>query len=200
MKKLSHILAGSSESVNESFFRMDKNVISDDLYLATKNLQNFYDRTAAGNDVDTGVIDTVIKALERAKKATKKFNSKEEVAGTVYESVNESYADDLSMGIVKLYKSIGLGSAKLHMPSHLIIGANQITKEDVKGSNFGILEALISRVELDVTLITSDTDLNLVKCRYALMFNNGESKGLDMTYSTEDLGKTWLDAKGHVVK
>ena len=93
-KKIAEELFGMcNESVVTEgvFYRMPKDVISDDLYLATKNLQNFYDRTAAGNDVDTGVIDTIIKALERAKKSVKKFNSKEEVAGTVYEeAVNEA--------------------------------------------------------------------------------------------------------------
>ena len=93
--------------VSEAFFRMSKDVISDDLYLATKNLQNFYDRTAAGNDVDTGVIDTIIKALERAKKSTKKFNSKEEVAGTVYENESTLYE-----ALVDLYKYVKEASAK----------------------------------------------------------------------------------------
>lgn len=80
-------------NVNESeivlnegtFYRLPKDIISDELYLSTKNLQNFYDRTAAGNDVDPGVIDTVIRNLTIVKKAAKKFNNKEEVVGSVYE-------------------------------------------------------------------------------------------------------------------
>jgi len=72
--------------INEGVFhRLPKNIISDELYLTSKNLQNFYDRTAAGNDVDPGVIDTIIRGLDKVKKAVKRFNSKEEVLGSVYE-------------------------------------------------------------------------------------------------------------------
>ena len=39
---------------------------------------NFYDRTQAGNDVDPGVLDTVIKKLNDIKKSVKKFSNKEE--------------------------------------------------------------------------------------------------------------------------
>ena len=82
--------------INEGVFhRLPKNIISDELYLTSKNLQNFYDRTAAGNDVDPGVIDTIIRGLDKIKKAVKRFNSKEEVTGTVYE------------GEVLLYDEIG---------------------------------------------------------------------------------------------
>lgn len=74
--------------VSEAFFRLPKDIIGNELYLATQNLSNLYGRTLAGNDIDTGVIDTVIKALTTVKKSVKKFNSKEEVLGTVYEAEN----------------------------------------------------------------------------------------------------------------
>lgn len=77
----------SAESVQESFYRLPKDVIGNELYLASKNLMNFYDRTQAGNDVDPGVLDTVIKKLNDIKKSVKKFSNKEEIEGTVYESV-----------------------------------------------------------------------------------------------------------------
>lgn len=72
--------------VSEAFFRLPKDVIGNELYLATVNLSNLYGRTSAGNDIDTGVIDTIIKALTTVKKSVKKFNNKEEVVGTVYEA------------------------------------------------------------------------------------------------------------------
>ena len=71
--------------VSEAFNRLPKDVIGNELYLATKNLANFYQNTSAGSDIDTGVIDTIIRNLEKVKKSVKKFNSKEEVTGTVYE-------------------------------------------------------------------------------------------------------------------
>jgi hypothetical protein len=82
--------------INEGVFhRLPKNIISDELYLTSKNLSNFYDRTAAGNDVDPGVIDTIIRGLDKVKKAVKRFNSKEEVIGTVYEAeINEAMSFD----------------------------------------------------------------------------------------------------------
>ena len=78
---------GINESVvTEAFYRLSKDVIGDELYAASQNLTNFYDRAAAGNDVDAGVIDTIIKELNTVKKAIKKFNGAEEVKGTAYES------------------------------------------------------------------------------------------------------------------
>jgi hypothetical protein len=72
--------------INEGvFYRLPKDVIGNELYLASKNLANFYQDTSAGRDIDTGVIDTIIRNLDKVKKAVKKFNSKEEVTGTVYE-------------------------------------------------------------------------------------------------------------------
>ena len=77
--------------VSEAFFRLPKDVIGNELYMATQNLANLYGSILAGNDVDAGVIDTVIKALTTVKKSVKKFNNKEEVLGTVYEGeVNEA--------------------------------------------------------------------------------------------------------------
>jgi flagellar hook-basal body complex protein FliE len=71
--------------VTEAFFRLPKDVIGNELYMATQNLSNLYGHTLAGNDIDAGVIDTVIKALNTVKKSIKKFNNKEEVLGTIYE-------------------------------------------------------------------------------------------------------------------
>ena len=92
--------------INEGVFhRLPKNIISDELYLTSKNLQNFYDRTAAGNDVDPGVIDTIIRGLDKVKKAVKKFNSKEEVAGTVYEAEKMVF-DEIGTELEALQKKI----------------------------------------------------------------------------------------------
>ena len=93
-------------NINEGVFhRLPKNIISDELYLTSKNLQNFYDRTAAGNDVDPGVIDTIIRGLDKVKKAVKKFNSKEEVTGTVYEAEKMVF-DEVGAEIDSLKKKL----------------------------------------------------------------------------------------------
>ena len=93
-------------NINEGVFhRLPKNIISDELYLTSKNLQNFYDRTAAGNDVDPGVIDTIIRGLDKVKKAVKRFNSKEEVSGTVYEAEKMVF-DEVGTEIDSLKKKL----------------------------------------------------------------------------------------------
>jgi hypothetical protein len=70
---------------NEAFNRLPKDVIGNELYLASQNLTNLYSSAAAGNDIDTGVIDSVVRQLNTVKKSVKKFNKPEEVVGTVYE-------------------------------------------------------------------------------------------------------------------
>jgi hypothetical protein len=93
-------------NINEGVFhRLPKGIISDELYLTTKNLQNFYDRTAAGNDVDPVVIDTIIRGLDKIKKAVKRFNSKEEVTGTVYEAEKMVF-DEIGTELEALQKKI----------------------------------------------------------------------------------------------
>jgi hypothetical protein len=73
--------------------------------LTSKNLTNFYDRTAAGNDVDPGVIDTIIRNLDKVKKAVKRFNSKDEVMGTVYEAEKVVF-DEIGPELEALKKKI----------------------------------------------------------------------------------------------
>ena len=76
----------SSLTSEGTFYRLPKNSIDSDLYKANKHLQGFYDRVRTGNDVDPWAIETIIKLLNSVKKSVKKFNSAEEIKGTVYES------------------------------------------------------------------------------------------------------------------
>ena len=77
----------SSLTSEGTFFRLPKNVIGNELYLASKNLTNLFNRANAGNDIDTGAIDSIVRQLNTVKKSVKKFNSAEEIKGTVYESI-----------------------------------------------------------------------------------------------------------------
>jgi hypothetical protein len=85
------------ESIRESFYRLPSDVIGSDLYLVSKNLMNFYDSAKAGNDVDPGVLDSIIKKLNEIKKSAKKFNKAEEVTGTAYESIVKSIVTEAAV-------------------------------------------------------------------------------------------------------
>jgi hypothetical protein len=90
--------------VSEAFYRLPKDVIGNELYLASQNLANLYNSSATGNDIDTGVIDSIVKQLNTVKKSVKKFNSAEEVAGTVYEGAIKQFDADFN-DMVKNIKS-----------------------------------------------------------------------------------------------
>jgi uncharacterized protein with PIN domain len=75
----------NESTVSEAFNRLPKDVIGNELYLASKNLTNLFNSANAGNDIDPGVIDSIVKQLNTVKKSVKKFNNYDEVAGTVYE-------------------------------------------------------------------------------------------------------------------
>lgn len=106
IKSLHEFVKVNESDVNEgTFYRLPKDIIQDELYLTSKDLQNFYDRTAAGNDIDPGVIETIIRNLNIVKKAAKKFNNKEEVTGTVYEGETQVF-DELGSTIDELRSKI----------------------------------------------------------------------------------------------
>lgn len=76
-----------SELSEGTFYRISKDVIQSDLFLASKNLTALYEYVSAGNDIEPGVLDSIIKKLNTVKKDIKKFNSAEEVKGTIYEGL-----------------------------------------------------------------------------------------------------------------
>ena len=90
--------------VSEAFYRLPKDVIGNELYLASQNLTNLYNSSATGNDIDTGVVDSIVKQLNTVKKSAKKFNSAEEVVGTVYEGAVKQFDADFN-DMVKNIKS-----------------------------------------------------------------------------------------------
>ena len=118
--------------VSEAFFRLPKDVIGNELYMATQNLSNLYGRTLAGNDIDAGVIDTVIKALTTVKKSIKKFNSKEEVLGSVYEGFEVHYSDG-----VRAFKKFGNEKQAIAFAKDLIKSKRSLQFVDVFNANNG---------------------------------------------------------------
>lgn len=149
----------SEESVQESFYRLPKDVIGNELYLASKNLMNFYDRTQAGNDVDPGVLDTVIKKLNDIKKSVKKFSNKEEIEGTVYESVIiEGAAKQFDADFNDMVKNIKSGFGWID-PDYV-----QETWENTS--------------DIDFESVKSEIYKRLIKANLLwLSANDGESKG-----------------------
>ena len=82
-----------NEDINEgTFVRLPKDKkTGDDFYIAKKNLEQLYDAYLAGQDFDDKWFDETLKHLEAVKKSAKKFNKPEEIAGTIYESLDEAY-------------------------------------------------------------------------------------------------------------
>ena len=149
----------NAKSVQESFYRLPKDVIGNELYLASKNLMNFYDRTQAGNDVDPGVLDTVIKKLNDIKKSVKKFSNKEEIEGTVYESVIiEGAAKQFDADFNDMVKNIKSGFGWID-PDYV-----QETWENTS--------------DIDFESVKSEIYKRLIKANLLwLSANDGESKG-----------------------
>lgn len=77
----------SVEPIQESFYRLPKDVIGNELYVVNQSIQSLYSGAAAGNDVSPKEIDLIIKNLQQIKSSVKKFNKAEEIEGTAYESV-----------------------------------------------------------------------------------------------------------------
>lgn len=82
--------------IAEAFYRLPKDIIGNELYLASQNLTNLYNSLIAGNDIDTGVVDSIIKKLNTVKKSAKKFDKAEEIAGTVYEGAVKQFDADFN--------------------------------------------------------------------------------------------------------
>lgn len=62
------------DEAKRTFFRVPEDVIGNDLYIASKDLTDFYDRTSAGNDINPEDIDTIIRKLIDVRKSIKKFD------------------------------------------------------------------------------------------------------------------------------
>jgi len=83
-----------------AFYRLPRKTIENELWATTKNMQNFFNYASAGSDTDPGVLDSIIKSLEKIKKEFKKFSSKQEVSGTIYES------EEINEANISMYKSM----------------------------------------------------------------------------------------------
>ena len=149
----------SVEPIQESFYRLPSDVIGNDLYLVSKNLMNFYDSAKAGNDVDPGVLDSIIKKLNEIKKSAKKFNKAEEVQGTVYESVIiEGVAKQFDADFNDMVKNIKSGFGWID-PDYV-----QETWENTS--------------DIDFESVKSEIYKRLIKANLLwLSANDGESKG-----------------------
>ena len=110
LRKAKKAIEKDGFEINEgAFHRLPSKVIGNDLYPAKQALNSFYDRVAAGNDVDPKTLDIIIKDLEDIKKAIKKFNNPKEIEGTVYEGLNEGAAKQFEVDYDKMTKNIKSG-------------------------------------------------------------------------------------------
>jgi hypothetical protein len=69
-----------------TFYRLPKDVIKTELFVARIKLNVFTDRVTSGNDVDPKELDAIIKKLKDVSTHIKKFSNAKDVIGTVYEA------------------------------------------------------------------------------------------------------------------
>jgi len=157
--------------VSEAFYRLPKDVIGTELYVANQNLQSLYNNTSAGSDVDPKALDSIIKNLQQVKSLTKKFNSKEEVAGTVYE------------GEVLLFDEIG---TELEALKKKISGLMKSATDKKWVSALGAASSALSN--LDRNLSQSDSKLGAIITEADLY--EGKAKDLKPNHKyTSDYGE-----------
>jgi hypothetical protein len=98
-----------------TFYRLPKDVIGNELYVANQSMSSLYSGAASGNDISPKEIDYIIKLLQQVKSLTKKFNSADDVIGTVYEKLNvdivakkwdELYGEDLKDDYYDIWKKL----------------------------------------------------------------------------------------------
>jgi hypothetical protein len=104
--------AKDENSVNEgAFYRLPRKTIENELWSVAKSVQNFFNRASAGVDCKPEELDSIIKNLEKIKKQAKRFSSREEVSGTVYESgeVNEAIDEFVPASLTNEYQDLKKG-------------------------------------------------------------------------------------------
>lgn len=98
-----------------TFYRLPKDVIGNELYVANQSMSSLYSGASAGDDISPKEIDYIIKLLQQVKSLTKKFNSADDVIGTVYEKLNvdivakkwdELYGEDLKDDYYDIWKKL----------------------------------------------------------------------------------------------
>jgi len=57
-----------------SYYRLSKNVISNELYRLNKNFKSIYSTLVNGNDFNKKEFDTMINSLQKISKSARKFN------------------------------------------------------------------------------------------------------------------------------
>ena len=98
------------ESVNEgAFYRLPRKTIENDLWQVAKDVQNFFSRASASVDCKPEELDSIIKRLEKMKRELKKFSSREEVSGTVYEYVNEAIDEFVPASLTNEFQDLKKG-------------------------------------------------------------------------------------------
>ena len=89
-----------------AFYRLPKDVVKTELFVARIKLNVFTDRVTSGNDVDPKELDAIIKKLKDVSSHIKKFSNAKDVIGTVYEAeasteathLKESFEDFINEG------------------------------------------------------------------------------------------------------
>jgi hypothetical protein len=146
-QKVSNIKA-IKESVNEgSFYRFPRKTIENELWSVAKSVQNFFNRASAGVDCKPEELDSIIKNLEKIRKQAKKFSSREEVSGTVYESeeVNEAADEFVVATLSEDFEDLKKGQTVKIKAIEFTQGGDKETIESIRpdGKKMEIKKAII---------------------------------------------------------
>jgi len=141
------------------FFRLPKDVIKTELFVARQKLNQFTDRVTSGNDADPKELNEIMKMLKDVSTHIKKFSNASEVIGTVYEAevamesvaLKESFEAFLNEGnatvndAIDILKTLHGFSGKIKFSIEDVNGYLNIVYDDPKGVTTDCLKRLKDR-------------------------------------------------------
>jgi hypothetical protein len=76
---ISRVMAGEKMLEENFFYRLPSHVIHNELFVAARNLDRFYNRMKIGNDFDLKEFNSILKKLKGIQKEARKFNKGDKI-------------------------------------------------------------------------------------------------------------------------
>ncbi len=202
MKHISKYLQFVKESrVNEAFYRIPHTIAANELYELTNLIKSINDRLETGQDANPKDFSRVSKLWDKINKSIKKFKSKEDVEGTVYEGeilvwdeIGKPF-EDLKNALDK----IGKENTDPKWSKALISIWKQIEKAETNLNNYdkklGVIttESVNEAKEIEVTQEMWDKDWKITKT-FGKEYDEHFTKRMEAAMSKakdEDMADNW---------